>query len=351
MWAHAPQLFQYNSGNAFSDLKGPEDVHTHSPTRHESREAASASVPALYNTWAYKSLAMRPTPWPNNHPDPWANTEYLGTNPFTDAFMLPEPDPHRGARSYRDDISMPDYKSSTSASSSSRAISSMTGISYEHSKQPSVTGILRDDQYGQVFRSFEPPKEPVSAVPAQAPASTSFSTLPIGFKMPPPGAGTRPASNSKAATRQSISSVLKDLSQSGARDMSEFPAKSGKRVPFESIIGDAPTDQFYAMPAMHFRTRGMPFLHNTENEASIETPRMRSGQASHTPTKTPVRAAGSEIGSAKRNRTINPNDLTPGSKGKALATPSDSLEDDFEDDNFVESKLHVSQPSVESSVF
>lgn len=346
MWMHAPQPFQYNSGNAFSTLKNSEDVHTHSPTRHESREMASANLPAMYHTWAYKGFAMPPTPWQNNQSDPWGNVDHFGTDPFLNAFTLPEPDPHRGARSYRDDISMPDYKSSTS--SSSRAISSMTGISYEHSKQPSVTGILRDDQYGQVFRSLEPPKEPVGA--AQAPARTPSVTLPIGSKMPQPGAPARPASSSKAATRQSISAVLRDLSQSGAKDMSEFQAKSGRRVPFEPIVGDTTTDQFYATPATHFRTRVVPALHNTENDV---TPRRISSQVNHTPTKTPVRAAGSELGSAKKNRTINPNDLVPGSKRNSLMTPSD--DDDFEqgefdDDDFVESRLHLSEPSVESSV-
>lgn len=346
MWEHAPHSCQYNSGSALGDLTESQDTHTHSPTKHEYRAVASTSVRSCNRRgpWAFGSPAIPPLVGSSSQTDPnWSNEEPdTGPfNPFSDDYTLSDIDPHHSARNSGDDISMPDYQS---GSSSSRAISSMTGISYDHSKQPNVNGIL-NDQHDQVFRSFGPPKEPVSRVqtPAEAP-----STLPISFK----GAEARPAASSNAATRRSISSILKDMSHPGVtRDMSGFQARSVRRVPFDALVGNSGADEIYAMPTMYFRTRRMPVSNGREYEDSLKIPRQGNDQVHHsTPTKAPVR---DNVDVA--NGSNSPNDHSLGSKGNVAIPQSDRFGDDLDKngfgiDHFVEPKLQAREVSAGSSV-
>lgn len=71
----------------------------------------------------------------------------------------------RGARLSRDDVPMLDY-----SSSSSRAISSVTGMSFEHSKQPSIPPTLDDEQYNLLLEALTPTKAPV--IGTRAPSNT-----------------------------------------------------------------------------------------------------------------------------------------------------------------------------------
>ena len=65
----------------------------------------------------------------------------------------------RGARSSREDIAMLDY-----SSASSRAISSITGMSFEHSKQPSMATPMEDEEYTQLLENVTPTKAPSTVV-------------------------------------------------------------------------------------------------------------------------------------------------------------------------------------------
>ena len=345
MWEHAPHSFQHNSGNALNDPKESQDTHTHSPTKHERRALASTSVRQCNRggPWAFRPPAVPPLVRPSSQTDPnWSNEESDTDpfNPFSDSYTLSDLEPHHSARNSGDDISMPDYQSS---SSSSRAISSMTGISYEHIKQSSMNEITKDNRYDQIFRSFDPPKEPTSR--AQTPAE-ALSSLPVSFKEPE----ARPVTSSNAATRRSISSILKDMSQTGAAsDFSGSHARSVRRMPFDALVGDAGAEEIYAMPAMCFRTRRMPISNSKQNEDTFKTPRQRNGQAHHsTPTKASVRA------SADDARESNPSDPSLGPRGNVAISQSDRFGDDpnkdgLDVDHFVEPKLQPREVSVESS--
>lgn len=235
---------------------------------------------------------------------------------------------------------MPDYQSS---SSSSRAISSMTGVSYEHSKQPSVIDAPKDDQYDQLLRLFDSPKEPVSRVETPAEA---LSTLPIGFKRPE----TRPVASSNTATRQSISSILKDMSLSGPqRDLSGFQARSARRVPFDTLVGDGGAGEIYAMPAMYFGARRTPVPNGRGGEDSLKTPRHRNDQSYHrTPVKAPA-PANADI--ANERTTIDP---SLGAGGNVSIPQTDQYGDDLSKnilhiEHYVEPKFQAREVSAESS--
>lgn len=269
----------------------------------------------------------------------WSNEESSTSpfNPFSDSYMLSDSDPFNSTKTSGDDISMPDYQSS---SSSSRAISSMTGVSYEHSKQPSVADASKDDQYEQILRLFDSPKEPVSRV--QTPAE-ALSTLPIGFKRPE----SRPVDT---ATRRSISSILKDMSLSGpSRDLAGFQARSARRVPFGTLVGDGGADEIYAMPAMYFGARRTPLSGSRGNEDSLKSPRQRNDQSHHkTPVKVPVQV------SADVAIKSNPTDASLGAVGSVAIPQPGKFDDDLRKEclhieNLVEPKFQAREVSAESS--
>lgn len=288
MWMHAAaQPFKYNSGRTtINDLKEPEDAHTHSPKKYRSRAAAVSGgpiqpPPPFYGTLSRKDFQAPPTQWSDSQGEPiWARREqdFVG-DPFGDAYII---DHHRGSRSSQSDISMPDYQSSTS--SSSRAMSGITGISYEHSKQPSIAGLLNDDQYGQVFRTFTPPKEPVSVI-------QPGSFMPMGFKLSA-AAEARSTPHGKSADRRPLPSVLKDMSLSGIRDVSGHSSKSNGSDPFDSVAGSEIADQFYASPEIQSKSRQASLVQDEkDNPVAFETPRKGGDKIHQTPTKTPLQTS------------------------------------------------------------
>src|SRR5207247_38046 len=109
-------------------------------------------------TWPYRLFPPPSMPWQGSSwPDAaskWS-TPPLFPDTFTDPFR--EYGPHRRARSTLEDVPMPDYIGSSS--SSSRAISNMTGISFQHNKQPSVTAPIDEEQYNQLIEALSPYKE------------------------------------------------------------------------------------------------------------------------------------------------------------------------------------------------
>ncbi|KAJ5562444.1 hypothetical protein N7461_001205 [Penicillium sp. DV-2018c] len=91
-------------------------------------------------------------------PNPAGRQDMCIVNPGIGAFGDDIGWRQRGAQSSREDVPMPDYASTNSTSS--RVLSSMTGLSYEHSKQPSVASGLGDDHY-ELIENPTPTKAPL----------------------------------------------------------------------------------------------------------------------------------------------------------------------------------------------
>lgn len=114
---------------------------------------------------------------------------------------------------------MPDYIGSSS--SSSRAISNMTGISFQHSKQPSVSAPIDDEQYGQVIEAFRSPSKEFSSgtcVPTNTPVSDLLEASKSSVASEP-----RVASHTRRASRPKH---LKELSKPEIRESSDLSIRA-----------------------------------------------------------------------------------------------------------------------------
>ncbi|GFG16845.1 hypothetical protein IFM61392_09722 [Aspergillus lentulus] len=290
MWSRGQRVFKYNAGSVLSGPKQEEDLHAHSPTRHENRSVVAnsnrVSNPAAYAAWPYRNYPPPPPQWVNsNREATWSyqpTQEPLMADPFIDPHILDPAARHRGARPSWEDVCMPDYHSS---SSSSRAISSMTGISYEHSKQPSIVAPIDEETYSQLFEGVSPPKP--LACTSQAPKNTSSALPSVASKLSA-AAEERSSSCVKSARRPSI---LKELSQPGSRSVSGSSAKSS--LPAEPLLEAAATCKLHVSPTTQIRSKKEGnSSDNKENEASGVTPRRDNDKVDRTPTKLTVRTSG-----------------------------------------------------------
>lgn len=169
MW-HRPRL-SLKYGSTSIDAKDPEGHGHNTPTKasrpplqpiHGQVVPRVALPPTFYTNWATSSIFDAPVShWPAYNaqdplwdigqendiftdPDPtWQQQQQQqGPRPSHEIIPLDPSWQHRGARASRDDIPMLDY-----SSSNSRAISSVTGMSFEHSKQPSMTTPMDDEEF------------------------------------------------------------------------------------------------------------------------------------------------------------------------------------------------------------
>jgi hypothetical protein len=246
MWCQIPcNMFKYHSGSGYSGYSDPkevDDAHAHSPTRHETRKAGIGSsqttTQPVPSPWPYRIF---PTPlphWSSSSRDPrFAPQDPPLPDPFTEPFMGGH-GPSRRQRSTLDDVPMPDYVGSSSTSS--RAISNMTGISYEHSKQPSITAPTDDEQYNELIEALSPVKPPPTGT--FAPTNTP-SSIPTTVSRPSAAAKARTASYSQSGCRPS---GLKEVSQPGTRDVSGSSANSGPAT--KSIVETITTRRVHISP-------------------------------------------------------------------------------------------------------
>jgi hypothetical protein len=222
----------------------------------------------------------------------WPQQEQFMPDPFIDPYVLDPSARHRGARPSWEDISMPDYGSS---SISSRVISNMTGVSYEHSKHPSIIAPIDEESYNQLIEAISPPK-PLSCG-TQAPTNTPSATLPMVRKLSA-AAEARSASYAKSGSRVSI---FKEKLHPGTRDVSETSVLSN--LPAETVT-TAATGILHVSPNVQIRGRKEGMVSDKkENEGTVETPRSQSDKVNHTPSKTTVRTSGTlETPSESRRR-------------------------------------------------
>lgn len=330
MWSQGPRMFKYNSGSGFSDVKEVDDSHAHSPTRHDNRVAGSsqASNSAVYNAWSYRNFPSSQAQWQANAREPrWPTQESFMPDPFIDPYMLePSVRPPRAARSSLEDVPMPDY----SSSASSRAISSMTGVSYEHSKQPSITAPMNEEQYHQMFDVMGPPKTIVTGT--EAPVNTPSTTVPTSTR-PSAAAEARSASYTKSGSRTSL---LKEISQPVSRDVSGSSARSTS-LTTEAAIEPAANKHHPSLSGHIKGKKEGAGQVNKENEGSIDTP-IRD---SLTPSKiAPTSGSIDTPNQSRRNRSgshVSKEEILVITPTKDLAVvetgdriPSGSLEDFFD---------------------
>ncbi|KAL3472442.1 hypothetical protein BJX99DRAFT_272941 [Aspergillus californicus] len=325
MWHKEPRLFQYNtSGSGASDPKEAEDAHAHSPSRHDTRPsvapAEQVSNQSTHNVWRNQSYQGPVPQWQGNYREPrWAPPETIFADPFIDPYVLDPAARHRGARPSWEDISMPDYVSS---STSSRAISNMTSISYEHSKHPSLVAPIDEESYSQLFHALSPQKP--TSYNTQAQANTANSALPMGTKLSA-AAEARSASYGKGGSRTSISNG-KDTSFPGSRDDS---GSSASAMPVDTAVERGAVTKLHPSPNGPVKSRKEGLSKpNKENEA--DTPRRESGRLHQTLSTTVMRTVGSmeTPTDGRRRRSVGSSRedcLIINRKGSALvSSPKDS---------------------------
>ncbi|KAJ6015793.1 hypothetical protein N7540_010384 [Penicillium herquei] len=254
MWTRAvPMSTKFNAAGDFVAMKPDDTPHSHSPVRPEPRllptasSQSSSSQGMLYNAWvANRAFPVPTSQWQNQPNDPrrWSLYQDRYLEPFVteqgiDALINEEAWTHRGARSSREDVPMLDY----SSSSGSRAFSSMTGVSYEHSKQPSLEAPMDDEQYNALLQALTPTKPPTMGT--RAPSNTP-SAAP---QMPRPAAAAK--ARSKGYSRSSArTSVLRDVSNSnpstrevsGSTNISNAVQVSEKIIITPSKLGTSPSE-------------------------------------------------------------------------------------------------------------
>ncbi|KAL4762353.1 uncharacterized protein BDW70DRAFT_167155 [Aspergillus foveolatus] len=287
MWSKEPRLFKYNAGSGVSDPKEAEDSHAHSPAaRHDETRPPVAPItgqignPPALNFWRNRSYQGPVPQWQGNYREPrWAPPETVFADPFIDPYVLDPAARHRGARQSWEDISMPDYVSN---SSGSRAISSMTGISYEHSKHPSLVAPIGDDAYSQLIQALSPTKQP--ACSTQPPTTASATTaIPMGTKLSA-AAEARSASHRKSGNSRASANILEDMSCSNSRDVSGSTTAASNTTPPDPAAEQGAAAKLHASPSGPIKSRKEGIsLENKENEA--EKACRDSDKARQTPSK------------------------------------------------------------------
>lgn len=189
-------------------------VMTADPSSLSSSNTATFSGGSLsaYNAWApHRGFPIPATQW-NRHPQgpQWEPQDIYIVEAGMDTMVDDIAWRQRGARPSREDVAMPDY---ASTSSSSRPLSSMTGFSFEHSNQPSITACLDDDQYNDLIQSLTPTKAAPGAG-TRAPSNTPSEA------MPPPKLSAAATARSARYARSRRTSALAYSSQSSIREVS-----------------------------------------------------------------------------------------------------------------------------------
>ncbi|KAJ5757086.1 uncharacterized protein N7511_007268 [Penicillium nucicola] len=255
MWLPSGNVPRYFPGNGYGNTKRPGDPHGHSPSKpncntvNSSSQSSNSNVatfncshqpvhPSSYAWTPHRGFPIPSTQWTDYPRGPRWEGQNTYAEPALDNFVDDTAWRSRGARSSREDIPMPDYASS---STSSRAISSMTDISYEHSKQPSMTAAMDEDQYNELIQALTPTKLPT--VGTRAPSNTPSSIVPAN--KPSAAAQARSDSYSRVTRR---TSALCQISQPSTRDVSgssmppvtekdaaELPASKVRASPSEKI--------------------------------------------------------------------------------------------------------------------
>lgn len=269
MWSQLPaNLFRhqvnYGGYGAFGDHKDLlDDLHTHSPTRHNGTHLETVRINDnggghhnLYSgvpPWAQKSFVPAPAPqapppvmnWANIYGDSRLNLQpsnfggmynngFTGLDPFVDA-----PIAHRINQTQRslDDISMPD---AGPMSVSSRVMSSVNGMSYDHSQQASLVASRDDDNY-QFIELTSPSK-------AHRTSSTAQNSVP---SMPPV---SRPSAAAQARS-ESYSKATSKAPHAESKDPRQISGSSVRSSQGGSVVETITTRRLLVSPKDQIKGR------------------------------------------------------------------------------------------------
>ncbi|EED12629.1 conserved hypothetical protein [Talaromyces stipitatus ATCC 10500] len=283
MWNQLPAnvfRLQMNYGGGYGglggyiDYDGPkdnEDLHGHSPTRHDTARYEPNRVAGMtgmtgfegnyQNTfsnvpqWGHKSInpttAQAPPPmmnWPNFTADPRFNLNptnfgglqnnpgFMGSDPFIEPGLA-----HRLRQTQRsiDDISMPD---AGPISVSSRAMSSIAGMSFEHSHQASLAASRDDDSYSLSYcDSMNPAKIHTTA------SSTQQTAVP---SMPPV---SRPSAARQARSESYSKNASRAVSQVDPKDVRQISGSSVRSGQTDNVIETVTTRKVIVSPKSHVK--------------------------------------------------------------------------------------------------
>ncbi|KAJ6098661.1 hypothetical protein N7467_000196 [Penicillium canescens] len=286
MWLPSGNGPRYFPGNGYGNTKRPDDPHGHSPSKPNGTTVNSSSQSSSSNAATYNSSHHQPgnpssfawtphrgfpipsTQWTDYPRGPrWEGQDTYIVEPALEAFIDDTAWRQRGARSSREDVPMPDYASS---STSSRAISSMTGISYEHSKQPSIIAAMDDEQYSELIQSLTPTKLPT--VGTRAPSNTPSATVSAG--KPSAAAKARSEGYGRLTRR---TSALCEISQPSTRDVSD----SSMQPVHEKDVVDLPISKVGASPSEKIKSKkevvkeAVKEVKDVDNVTNQETPKAK----------------------------------------------------------------------------
>lgn len=262
MWNQLPaNLFrQMNHGGygfttlgGYIDYDGPKDtgdLHTHSPTRHDTRYEPSrlGFEGHLQNTlsnvpqWAHKPInpAMIQAPsmmnWPNlTAMDPRFNQlNQMNFGSLPDPFIEPGLSHHlRQSQRSIDDISMPD---AGPISVSSRAMSSIAGMSFEHSHQPSI--VSRDDDSSSIGYCD-------ARIPAKIHTTASSTQHTAILSMPPI---SRPSAAAQARSESYSKNASRAVSQADPKDFRQISGSSARSGQTDNVYETVPTRKTVVSP-------------------------------------------------------------------------------------------------------
>lgn len=221
MWSHPPRAeLKYNSTGSFANPKDSGDAHGHSPTKAAPTNTQSSG--AIYNAWATGRAFPVPVSqqaWQQGYSDRWGGPpRYLGQEPCIEPGFVNEATwRHRGARSSREDIPMPDYSSSSASSRAISGNSGNSGLSYEAAVN------MEDEQYSILVQALTPTKPTGVRAPSNTPSA----------KAPGSKIGASPSGNVKGRKEKEKEDEKKE------KENDETPKKVTKEAP----VADAEKDK------------------------------------------------------------------------------------------------------------
>ncbi|OOQ87535.1 hypothetical protein PEBR_15449 [Penicillium brasilianum] len=282
MWPQATSRTVYKVDQSnYVDAREPEDTHAHSPRKPDMRvpmtsvasmvsniPSSSSQVPIAYhNAWASGRAFPLSTSqlYPFSAHTPSRNPRWAGYSDRQQdsSFIQPVRDPftddvtwrHRGARSSREDVPMPDY-----SSSGSRAISSVAGMSFEHSKHSSMSAPMDEEHYNLLIDAMTPTKPPMGT---RAPSNTPSTMAVLPVTATTPATQVRKASANKQGSLRT--SGLHERSQPSSRDVSGSASILAEKITSPAKIGVSPSANVKS------RKEGDMEKHEKENESTVGT--------------------------------------------------------------------------------
>lgn len=269
----------------------------------------------VYNAWAPgRDFPMPMTQWPYQRDPRWGGYHeppHLEPPVAMDPYVSEVTWRQRGARSSREDVPMPDFTGSNS--SGSRAISSMTGISYEHSKQPSIIAPMDDDEYHQLIQAISPNR---TLLDGHVTSNFSTAIVPMGTKLSA-AADARTASYARSSTVSR--SALREISQPSTREVSGSSMKSN--APADPILETTAPSNLHISPSGNVKSR-KEGPENKENEDESQTPRRPSGKKCTPPSASKRRTSGSVEKSSEKVKKSAAAATTAAAAALADATPT-----------------------------